>query len=347
RCNEICMALQRGVPFVFRHLSRLIISMGHFPSDHEDYRPWFGLFNALAPALGNIQIFNWTFNPRSYPAYPENFRKTLWHSFASFSKLRTLTLQLTSYEDDVGPELFLQPIPQLHELEVVWSCVHLPHRNALVQISHMVSSCLDLESFAFVTWRGKSFPSPLTFADVFEPISSLSRNMKIKRLEFCGLVVRAKDFERHLRHFRSLEKLSITFDPSQSGASNIGEILQLLQQENILLRAVIVDTIRHPGVFNYLSSYSGLEQLWLQICHPLDGSPELMDQLFSCVLSAQSRSLRWLELGTNGATKWLAPLTAEHQNAIEGCQLLEYMCFWVEITTDDLVENKSERLVSS
>ncbi|KXN91346.1 hypothetical protein AN958_01321 [Leucoagaricus sp. SymC.cos] len=346
RCNELCVALQTGVPFVLRHLKRLVIAMTHYPPKHCNYQPWLDLVDALVPALSNIQIINWSFSPRVLAVYPESLRNTLWRSFASYSKLRALNLTITP-EDDGGPELLLQSIPQLHELEVVWSCDHPPHQNALVQISHMMSSCLALERFAFVIFWAKYSPPHLTLGEIFEPIFSLSRNLEIKRLEVRGLMVTAKDFKRHLRHFRSLEKLNITFDPSQSAASDIGEILQLLQQENIFLRAVIIDTIRHPGVFNYLSSYSGLEQLSLQICHPLDGSPELMDQLFSCVLSAQSRSLRWLELGAKDATKWLAPLTAEHQNAIEGCQLLEHMCFWVGITADDLVENKSERLVSS
>ncbi|KXN92890.1 hypothetical protein AN958_07412 [Leucoagaricus sp. SymC.cos] len=313
---------------------------------HRDYQPWFDLLSALIPALVDIQNVDWTFDPRTFPDYPETVRNSLWQSFISYPKLRTLSLLINSHEHDVGPELFLRPIPQLYELEVEWGCEHVPHPNAILQLSHMMMSCLDLESFAFVTFESRALPPSFTFTEVFEPTSSLSRNMKIKRLEVRQFIVTAKGLKQHLRHFRSLEKLNITFDPSQSAATNIGEILQLLRQENIFLRAIVIDAIHHPGVFEYLSSYSGLEQISLRIRNPLDGSPQLIDQFFSRVLSAQSRSLRWLELGGNESTKWLKPLVGEHQKAIERCQFLERICFWVEITTDDLLQNKSEGLVS-
>jgi hypothetical protein len=208
--------------------------------------------------------------------------------------------------------------------------------------------CPELESFSFVIPEIYFFhggPS-VNFKDIFGPASRLPQDMKLASLEVRGVAVAASEFLQYIRHFRHLTKLYITFDHSSLAATNIGEILHLLAKDRIYLKDISVDAIHHPGVFDYLTSYSGIERLSLRPLHPGDDSPELLRRFFLSVLPTHSNSLRWLNIGGNLETEWSKALPRVYLREIEKCQHLEYICCWIIVPPEDCVQVRSEALVS-
>jgi hypothetical protein len=222
---------------------------------------------------------------------------------------------------------------------------HLPEKF-LSQIPRILEHCLNLESFSFVTPK-KCDPheSPsVNFEEIFGPASTVPQDMKLASLELRGVTVAASKFRQHIRHFRHLTKLHITFDHRSSAATNIGEILHLLAEDRIYLKDISVDAIHHPGVFDYLTSYSGIERLSLRPLHAEDDSPELLRRFFLSVLPTHSNSLRWLYIRGNLETEWSKALPRMYLREIEKCQLLEYICCWIIVPPED--QARSEALVS-
>jgi hypothetical protein len=125
-------------------------------------------------------------------------------------------------------------------LNVGWWSETTPPAQILSQISGTMGRCHELESFSFVMPDHCFFhgdPS-VNFKEIFGPASTLPRDMKLASLELRGVTVAASEFLRHIRHFRYLTKLHITFDPSSLAATNIGEILHLLAKDRIYLKDI-------------------------------------------------------------------------------------------------------------
>lgn len=217
------------------------------------------------------------------------------------------------------------------------------------QISTMVANSSDLESLSFDVTHDFNFEyhfgAQVLFEEVFSAASSLPTDLKLKSLETRAIEVTSDDFRRHLRHFRHLERLRIRRDPNLEAPKNIGEILQVLLAERIFLKCLLVDVFHHPGVFEYLASYSGIEQLALKPRYNLDCTPELMDQFFFSVLPAHSTTLKWLRLGTDWTTIWSGLLQPEHQECLKQCKALEYLYCWLLLEVEDVEAKNADVLV--
>jgi hypothetical protein len=281
--------------------------------------------------------------------FPEGAIKTLSSLFSRLPKLRVFNLTLRAYEEGTPcHEFLLESLSHLTMLNVGWWSETTPPAQILSQISGTMGRCPELESFSFVIPSKYFFHGgPLVnFEEIFGPASTLPRGMKLASLEVHGVTTAASEFLRHIRHFRHLTKLHITFDPSSLAATNIGEILHLLAKDRIYLKDISVDAIHHPGVFDYLTSYSGIERLSLRPLHPGDDSPELLRRFFLSVLPTHSNSLRWLNIGGNLETEWSKALPRMYLREIDKCQLLEYICCWIIVPPEDCVRVRSETLVS-
>jgi hypothetical protein len=281
--------------------------------------------------------------------FPEGAIKTLSSLFSRLLKLRVFNLTLRAYEEGTPcHELLLESLCDLTTLNLGWWSETTPPTQILSQISGTVGRCPELETFSFVIPENcfiHGGPS-VNFKEIFGPASTLPRDMKLTSLEVRGVTVGASEFLRHIRHFRHLTKLHIRFDRSSLAATNIGEILHLLAKDRIYLKDISVDAIHHQGVFDYLTSYSGIERLSLRPLHPGDDSPELLRRFFLSVLPTHSNSLRWLNIGGNLKTEWSKALPRMYLKEIEKCQLLEYVCCWIIVPPEDCVRVRSEALVS-
>jgi hypothetical protein len=93
-----------------------------------------------------------------------------------------------------------------------------------------------------------------------------------------------------------------------------------------------------------MSSYSGIIKLAIKPGHELDNSVQLVDQFFSAVLPCHTNTLTSLTVGGNFPTVW-SKLPTRHMSQVSNCTLLDYMCFWVAVSTEDVAANRSDVLV--
>ncbi|KAF5347807.1 hypothetical protein D9756_010238 [Leucocoprinus leucothites] len=310
-----------------------------------DPAPWPGIVDAFTQNTVNLTNLEW-FHTLDGDYGPKSIEKVT-HSLSSLPNLRELSLRLDSFasaelqvmqgkQPDISFELHLEPISNLRSLAIEWNMDRRPPPNILAQISGVLTRSPGLEELKIVIPHayhlGEHYGPQVTFGEIFDATSSLPTSMKLISLETRAVVVDGSTFRRHLRHFRHLSALRIRHDPSPSAGQNIGEVFQVLASERIELRNVHIDVIHHPNVFDYLSSYSGIQELSLKPGHPLDDSSALIRRCFELVLPAQSSSLTSLRIGGNLRTQWSRVNTEEYLAAVAECKLLKYLCCWIWVT---------------
>ncbi|KAF5361001.1 hypothetical protein D9756_004604 [Leucocoprinus leucothites] len=327
-----------------------------FTSSALDLGPWFDFFRVFIPALTNVSSVNWNLilTKRGHPpgnSYPPRGIEELMETLARLPCLQELSLELGGTGEHLQDDLPLESFAKLRTFNVRWDCKIRPHNRIVAQLSGVLARSPSLESFSFVVlralYRSEKFGVPIMLDELFEGMLLSDVEMKLKSLETRGVIVSGESFRRHMRHSRCLEKLRIRFDPSPSAAANIGSVFQVLSSERIFLKSIHIDVIHHPLVFDYLSSYSGIELLALKPGHPQDNSLSLVDQFFSSVLPCHSVSLRSLRLGGNLKTVWSQALPVHHLMQISKCQLLEHICCWLWLEPEDAAAKNSESLVSA
>ncbi|KAF5360786.1 hypothetical protein D9756_004591 [Leucocoprinus leucothites] len=318
-----------------------------------DLGPWFDFFHVFIPALTNVSSVNWNLmlareDPRSGNRYPPRGIEKLTETLARLPCLRELSLELDGTGEYLEDDLPLEFFANLRTFNVHWDCKIRPHNRIVTQLSGVLARSPSLENFSFVVrrtlYRSEKFGPPIRLDELFEATLLNELDMKLKSLETRGVVVAEGDFQRYVRHFKHLERLRIRFDPSPSAAANIGSIFKVLSSERIFLKNIHIDVVHHPLVFDYLSSYSGIELLALKPGHPQDDSRPLMDRFFSSVLPRHSGSLRSLRLGGNLKTVWSRALSAHHLAQISECKVLEYICCWLWLEPEDVTVKNSEVL---
>ncbi|KAJ3572057.1 hypothetical protein NP233_g3332 [Leucocoprinus birnbaumii] len=309
----------------------------------------FDRMNVLIRRLQNVYAIKW-FQMLSSHNNSIKAVDYLVQTFGLLSNLRVLSLALSIRKDGSITELSLQPISNLHVLNIEWLHKRPPHPGMLSQVSELITRSPDLERFSFViphaTPLEKDFSPPVTLGEILVALNQFPSDLRLKSLETRGVIVSATELERHVRHFKSLVDIRIRFDPSPSAATNVGGLLSMLAMNNINLKKIHVDKIHHPGVFAYLSSHPGIEDLSLKPGHHLDDSPEILERFFMSVLPAQAVSLKRLRLGGNFNTRWSRPLSAEYLDEVAKCRRLEYICCWVLIDLGNVDANESGNLLS-
>ncbi|KAJ3558881.1 hypothetical protein NP233_g11405 [Leucocoprinus birnbaumii] len=331
QCNEICMDLAAGVPTFLQHLTVLNIHMMEVLV--LDVRPWSNLLESLFSTLPTIRAVRWTHKPTELKKYPEAFVPGFLRSVSSLQNLSELSISVQDNADS-GLTFPLEPMPRLRTFRVSWDNSYSPLPQIVSRISQVMANCIQLKNFSFIA----DYPSgltPVTFAQLFEAVHSLSNDMMLRSLNLRGVIVRANEFKQHLRHFRCLSQLHMRYDPSPCAAMNSGEILHILEESKIFLMDVAMDAIHHPGVFGYLSSYSTLERLELQPRDQLDDSPHIVNTFFTSVLAAQSPSLRRLTIAGYQWSHWGAPLSSRQLALLQKCQSLECIYCLVSVPDDD------------
>ncbi|KAF5360394.1 hypothetical protein D9756_004587 [Leucocoprinus leucothites] len=324
-----------------------------YPESRLDLRPWFDFFHVFISAMTNVSSVNWCLtlareDPHVGNKYPPRGIEKLMETLAHLPCLQELSLELDGMGEYLEEDLSLESLANIRTFNVRWDCEVRPHSRIVTQLSGVLARSPSLESFSFVVlralYRSKNFGSPITLDELFEGTLLGDNDMKLKSLETRGVVVTRGDFQRYVQHFRYLERLRIRFDPSPSAAANIGSVFQALSSERIFLKNIHIDAIHDPLVFDYLSSYSGIELLALKPGHPQDDSRPLVDQFFSSVLPCHSGSLRSLRLGGNLKTGWSQALSAHHLTQISKCKVLEYICCWLWLEPEDVTAKNSEVL---
>ncbi|KAJ3563635.1 hypothetical protein NP233_g8814 [Leucocoprinus birnbaumii] len=319
-----------------------------------DLGPWFDAFHAFIPALTSVTSVRWylALSSAEYPGngYPPLGIEQLTTELACLPFLRELTLDLSVIKQYPQDHFSLTPFSDLKNFSIVWNHTVRPHPRIVAEISRVLHRSPGLEGFSFVIpwnfWRCKTFGSLVTMEELFDEMLSGTVHMRLKSFESRGVIVSGGGLQKHVRHFRYLERLRVRFDPSPSAAANIGDVFRVLMIEGIYLKHIHIDLIHHPLVFDYLTSYSGVESLALKPGHPQDDNPQLLDRFFSSVLPSHCASLKSLRLGGNFKTVWSQTLQEHHLMQISRCTLLEYICCWIWIRPEDVAPKSSENLVT-
>jgi len=302
---------------------------------------------SLAQTWSNL--FRWHHSLANL-GYPPNAVQDLISNFGSLSHLKELDLRLKTSPNEIIPDFSFESFSNLRILSVTWAYERRPHPRILSQISRVLVRCPNIERFSFSISQAyhlaNNFGSPVTSEELLNALDQLPTSLRLRYLETRGVVVTVNDLKRHIHHFRYLKELRIRFDPSPSAPANIGGILSMLRENRIFLEKISIDTINDSRVFDYMTSYSGIEDLSLKPGHCLDNSPELIERFFSCVLPAQSSSLKRLRIGANFVTRWSKPLSEKYLAAVEQCQLLEYICCWASISLLDVEAGRSGNVVN-
>jgi hypothetical protein len=293
----------------------------------------------------------------SYIDYPPHAIENLENQLSSLPKINEFFLTIRQHPDFLDSDFPATKIPappfHLQKLTVQWWFSIRPPPPIMSQFSTLVANSPNLESLSFGVTHDFNcedyFGDQVSFEELFGPASSLPTDLKLKTLEVRGIVITQDNFQRHLRHFRHLEKLRIRRHPrpDSKAPENIGEILRILLAERIHLKRLFLDAFHHPGVFEYLTSYTGIEQLSLKPRHILDRTRELMDQFFFSVLPAHSTSLKELRLGMDWTTAWSSLLQPEYQKSLKQCKILEYLYCWVLVELEDVEANNADVLVGT
>ncbi|KAJ3557924.1 hypothetical protein NP233_g11615 [Leucocoprinus birnbaumii] len=311
-----------------------------------DSDSWLNLVELFIPKLTNLTCLEW-WHAIIDCDYGIRGVERMIELFGSLPNLRELTLRLFAYPQievrqsrpDEAFQFLLEPICNLHKLAVTWDLERRPPQAILHQISGLVARSPDMECFKFVIpfahHREGGYGSQVTLGEIFNATSSMIGPLRLRSLETRAVVVNGGDFRRHLRHFRHLDRLRIRHDPSSSAARNIGEVFEVLSSECIHLNNVHIDAISDPSVFDYLSSFSGIQELSLKPGNPLDDSPAIIKRFFQSVLPAQSGSLKFLRLGGNIRTQWSRPIRVEDLSRLTECHSLEYIFCWMWVTFDE------------
>lgn len=326
----------------------------------------FDLLNSLVTEMHHVHAIEWEAVPRyllsqtwsdlfrwhhsfANLGYPPNAVQDLISNFGSLSHLKELDLRLKTNPNEAISDFSFESFSSLRILSFTWAYERRPHPRILSQISRVLARSPDIERFSFSISRAyhlaNNFGPPVTSEELLDALSQLSTSLRLRYFETRGVVVSVNDLKRHIHHFRYLKELRIRFDPSPSAPANIGGLLSMLRESRIFLEKISIDTINDPRVFNYMTSYSGIEDLSLKPGHCSDNSPELIERFFSCVLPAQSSSLKRLRIGANFVTRWSKPLSEKYLAAVERCQLLEYICCWVSISLPDVEAGRPGNVV--
>ncbi|KAF5361000.1 hypothetical protein D9756_004607 [Leucocoprinus leucothites] len=371
--------LTAGRPSIGPHVKTLDFHIHTgFSESTLDLGPWFDFFHVFISGMTNVSSVkcvhiilagciigvgltapkhpnSWCLalareDPHSGNRYPPRGIEKLAETLSRLPCLRELSLQLDGTGEYLEDDLPLETFASLTTFNVRWDCEIRPHTRIVTQLSGILSRSPRLESFSFVVlralYKSENFGSPITLDELFEGTLSSHVRMRLQSLETRGVVVSEEGFRRHMQHFGCLERLRIRFDPSPSAAANIGSVFQALSSKRIFLKNIHIDVIHHPLVFDYLSSYSGIELLALKPGHSQDNSRLLVDRFYSSVLPCHSGSLRSLRLGGNLKTVWSQALPMHHLMQISKCKLLEYICCWLWLEPEDVTAKNSEVLVS-
>ncbi|KAJ3570997.1 hypothetical protein NP233_g4031 [Leucocoprinus birnbaumii] len=338
---------------ICKHVNILRLSTG-VPADRVkiDPGPWLKLVELFIPKLANLTCLEWWHVLVDCDYGPRGVQRTI-ELFGSLPNLRELTLRLCAYppvelvqsKPDEDFEFPLDPICNLQKLALTWDLERRPPPILLQQISALIARSPDLEDFRFIIpfafHRHENYGPQVKLGEIFGGTSSMVTPLRLRSLETRAVVVDGGDFRRHLQHFHHLDRLRIRHDPSSSAARNIGEVFETLSSEHIYLRNVHIDAINDARVFDYLSSFSGIQELSLKPGDPLDDSPALIERFFQKVLPTQSASLKFLRLGGNIRTQWSRSIRMEDLSRITDCQYLGHIFCWVWVTHDEVQSTDS------
>ncbi|KAJ3563786.1 hypothetical protein NP233_g8721 [Leucocoprinus birnbaumii] len=269
----------------------------------------FDCMNFVVARLQNISTITWYHMFASYD-YPPKSVDDLVQTFGLLPSLRELNLALNKLSDDPVTDLSLEPISNFHVFNLEWLHTRRPRPHMLLQISKLTTRSPDIERFSFVipdaTPIEEDFGPSVTLGEILVALDQVPSGLHLRSLETRGVIVNATDLKQNIRHFRSLVDIRIRYDSSPSAAANIGEVLSVLSMNKVHLKKIHIDKLHHPGVFAYLSSHPGIEDLSLKPGHHMDDSPEILERFLTSVLPAQATSLKRLRLGANFGTPELA-----------------------------------------
>ncbi|KAJ3573462.1 hypothetical protein NP233_g2413 [Leucocoprinus birnbaumii] len=351
RCDSLIAALTDKNASVFTNLKNLKVFISPTYSG-SDRKPWFNLLSMLLNVASDVYCVSWTHrlpNARLTgdqldKSYPHHAIERFTQSLGALPNFKELHVDICPQsEEDPNPNFPLEPIAGLRVLEFVWSDYQRLDKSILSQISRLLARSPEIEAFSFRVYPGPKNEG-LRLEEIFDATLGLSLDLKLKALEVRGVVVDESTWRKCVRHFHYLERLTVREDPSPIATSNIGGVFRMLSKEQIHLKEIHIDALNHDGVMDYMTSFSGLEKLFMRPDHPLDDSLDLVHRFFTAALPCHKQSLKLLKIGGNSTTAWSKILTTEQWNHLAACTQLEHLRCWVSITSEEVALGCSDTL---
>ncbi|KAF9448916.1 hypothetical protein P691DRAFT_704183 [Macrolepiota fuliginosa MF-IS2] len=270
------------------------------------------IFNAIS-ALRSLKTVIWFYYPRHDPVgLADDFIRALGTipTFHSFGDLCILS--------SPPQTLSLQPLSGLRSITCS-SCWQGP--QLVSEIASLLARCPELSCLHF------NGASSVRFADLFAEVNKSGQSLPLKRLCSVGMSIIADDIAKSIRHFQSLESLSISRD-LMDPAKVSDEIYIVLRQHNVPLKEMKVEI--NPFLIDYLASYSGLRDLQL-VSHPfVNHPPMIVDKFYTKALPMHRETLEQLEITSEYASVWTKLPSIDHLQEVAKCQRLRGLKIWVD-----------------
>ncbi|KAJ3571627.1 hypothetical protein NP233_g3629 [Leucocoprinus birnbaumii] len=344
KCSAMTEDLKAGRTSVFHYTKNFIlVTILMVPQTMKNIlEPWFELWQVLIPAMPNLQTLKWIYGPSTdHPiAWVNNLVKVL-------GVQRNLKHTYLSIINLPPVEFSLGPLSALRSINVRWGIdgkpIHdsepnIEERSFISQLSALLGRCPDLESLRFSVscHRDKErwgVPSS-TLKLLLGGWSALSRPLRIREAVFENVTVDPEDISLHLRHLHYLEELII--HPAELSTPTLfGEVYSLLQEAEIHLKIMDVDSLQKPGVIQYVASYRGLERLTIDSNDPLDDSPQIVERFVSS-FHMHCQSLKSLRMKIRRISPWPSAIVEHLYSHAEEYMTLRELHLRLCFTQDDL-----------
>ncbi|KAF5360640.1 hypothetical protein D9756_005130 [Leucocoprinus leucothites] len=296
--------------------------------------PWLDLLADLTPTLNKLRVLSWKYTPDA-KCIPMVLIRRFINALGSLPVLKEVHILFRLGAEQLDHTFSLKALSNLSSLSITWTGNKCPPISLIKTVARLLGRSPGLQAFTFQIPRPQHPPGIILFSDLMSRVASWPTDMtlKLKYLKLVGIAIPGNDFHVHLRHFVSLETLKIVFNRTSITSPDPWDLIcQTLLEKRIYLKGLAIDCIHPPSVFQYLSSYSGIERLYLHPRHPKDDSNDLVYQFFSSVLPLHQHTLRSFKIGTSIATAWTSNITQEYLNQIAQCKSLANLRCWVTCT---------------
>ncbi|XP_006458615.1 hypothetical protein AGABI2DRAFT_115647 [Agaricus bisporus var. bisporus H97] len=208
------------------------------------------------------------------------------------------TKELIFYANSNGPPtpFTLEPISNLTELAVLWSC-EAPH--IIFEIASLLTRCPNLITLQLADKSSNE----ITLNDVFLEAGKMEESLQLNDLLLHDLIV-------------TVEKARASMD--------IGAICSIFQQNHIYLEHLSTDYL-DDLLLTYLSSYAGLKSLELTTQPGGRDGFEVVNRLYTQVIPTQAEVLADFRLYLSDSEEWCTPPTKSQLAGLAKCRNLK--CF--------------------
>ncbi len=243
-------------------------------------------------------------------------------SFRTFSNLETINIRILNFEEI--------------------------HQGLVSEIASLITRSPNVQDLVVQVnlFRGRRISLVAIFLslDQHEPL-------RLRRLGLEQIHITPEDIQANIRHFGKLERLSIIYNPwVKSRDVAYGNIWTVLHQNHIHLHALTTDAIGRPEFVEYLTSYTGLQELVI-VTRGLRDHGDIGQ--VNAVIAHHHKTLEILDLGAKASWSsclWIRPTSEDLRAQLAGigrCLNLRELAVHYDLKLEEVDFNHRGILVCS